>query len=67
MDTNISSLQATAQNLTTADSTINDADFAAESANESRAQVLVSAGTQVLSIANQMPQNVLTLLRNMQA
>ncbi len=65
LDTNMSSLQATAQNLTTADSTIEDADFAAESANESRAQVLVQAGTQVLSVANQMPQNVLTLLKNM--
>ena len=65
LDTNVTALTNSVQNLTSADSSIADADFAAESANVSRAQVLVQAGTQVLSIAEQTPQNVLTLLRNM--
>ena len=43
---------------------IRDADFAAETAALTRAQVLVQSGTQVLAIANQQPQNVLALLRN---
>lgn len=64
LQTNIASLQDAVTNLTAADSSITDADFAAESANLTRAQVLVQAGTQVLSIANQSPQNVLALLRN---
>ena len=40
-----------------------DADFAAESANLTRAQILVQSGTSVLQIANTQPQNVLALLR----
>ena len=40
-------------------------DNAAETAALTRAQVLVQSGTQVLSIANQQPQNVLALLRNL--
>jgi len=63
LDTNIASLSDLQSNLTDAESSIRDADFAAESANLTRAQVLVSSGTQVLSIANQNPQNVLSLLR----
>lgn len=63
IDTNISSLSDLQANLTEAESSIRDADFAAESANLTRSQVLVSSGTQVLSIANQNPQNVLSLLR----
>jgi flagellin-like hook-associated protein FlgL len=50
-------------NLTEAESSIRDADFAAESAKLTRAQILVQAGTSVLAIANQNPQNVLALLR----
>ncbi len=38
-------------------------DFAAESANLTRAQILVQSGTAVLSIANKNPENVLALLR----
>jgi flagellin len=64
LETNIASLNDTVSNLTQAQSQIRDADFAAETANLTRAQVLVQSGTQVLSIANQSPQNVLALLRN---
>jgi len=64
LETNIASLNDTVSNLTQAQSQIRDADFAAETAKLTRAQVLVQSGTQVLSIANQSPQNVLALLRN---
>jgi flagellin len=64
LDTNINTLNDTLSNLTDAQSSIQDADFAAESANLTRAQILVQAGTTVLSIANQNPQNVLALLKN---
>ena len=49
-------------NLTDAESQIRDADFAAETAALTRAQILVQSGTTVLQIANQNPQNVLALL-----
>lgn len=63
LDTNIASLNDTLTNLTEAESTIRDADFAKETAALTRAQILVQAGTSVLAIANQNPQNVLALLR----
>ena len=63
IDTNIKTLNDTLENLTGAESSIRDADFAAESANLTRAQILVQSGTSVLAIANQSPQNVLSLLR----
>lgn len=63
LDTNINSLGDLVANLTEAESSIRDADFAAESANLTRAQVLTQSGTSVLGIANQNPQNVLSLLR----
>jgi flagellin len=63
LETNIASLNDTVTNLTDAESSIRDADFAAESARLTRAQILVQSGTQVLAIANQNPQNVLSLLR----
>lgn len=63
LQTNIDSLNSTVQNLTDAQSSIADADFAAESANLTRAQVLVQSGTAVLGIANKNPENVLSLLR----
>ena len=53
----------TAENLTTANSRIRDADFASETANLSRASVLQSAGLSVLSQANAQPQQVLQLLQ----
>ncbi len=63
LQSNSASLTDTVANLTEAESSIRDADFAAESAKLTRAQILVQSGTQVLSIANQNPQNVLSLLR----
>ena len=50
------------ENITAAESAIRDADFASETAALSRNQVLVQASTNVLSIANQQPQNALSLL-----
>jgi flagellin len=63
LETNKNALNDTLVNLTDAESSIRDADFAAETAALTRAQILVQSGTTVLSIANQNPQNVLALLR----
>jgi flagellin len=59
----IASGQVTAENVSAARSRILDADFAAETANLSRAQILQQAGTAMLAQANQQSQNVLSLLR----
>ncbi len=58
----IRSLGVALENTSAAESTIRDTDFAAESANLTRSQILVNAATNVLSIANSQPQNVLSLL-----
>ena len=63
LETNIAALNDTLVNLTDAESQIRDADFAVETANLTRAQILVQSGTSVLAIANSNPQNVLALLR----
>jgi flagellin len=63
LESNLTSLNETKSNLSEAESTIRDADFAQESANLTRAQILVQSGTNVLSLANQQPQNVLSLIR----
>ncbi|SMP56776.1 flagellin [Neorhodopirellula lusitana] len=63
LESNLVSLNDTKANLQEAESSIRDADFAQESANLTRAQILVQSGTNVLSLANQNPQNVLSLLR----
>jgi flagellin len=62
-DAVIGNLQVAAENQTAARSRIVDADFAAETANLSRAQILQQAGTAMVAQANQLPQQVLTLLR----
>lgn len=62
LDTNVNSLNITLENLTSAESSIRDADFAVETANMTRNQILVQAGTSVLSMANTTPQTVLSLL-----
>lgn len=64
LDANIASLNDTLENLTNAESSIRDADFAKETARLTRAQILVQSGTSVLALANQSPQNVLALLRS---
>ncbi|WP_275662377.1 flagellin [Laribacter hongkongensis] len=59
----VSSLQTTSENLSASRSRIKDTDFAAETANLSRNQVLQQAGTAMLAQANQGPQIALQLLR----
>jgi len=51
------------ENITAARGRIIDADFASETANLSRSQILQQAGTAMVAQANQLPQNVLSLLR----
>ncbi|MFK7758999.1 MAG: flagellin [Phycisphaerales bacterium] len=62
LDANSRSLQGAFENLTASQSLIRDADFAAESSELTRAQILQSSGTTVLSLANQQSQQVLQLL-----
>lgn len=59
----ISNLNNTVTNLTSARSRIEDADYATEVSNMTRAQILQQAGTAVLAQANQVPQTVLSLLK----
>ena len=59
----IANLQSTSENLTTSRSRILDADFAMETASLSRSQVLQQAATAMLAQSNQLPQQVLQLLR----
>ena len=63
VESTISNLTATSENLTAARSRIQDADFAKETADLTRSQVLQQAGMAMLAQANAMPQNVLSLLR----
>ena len=62
LETNQRSLQAAFENLTASRSIIRDADFAAETSALTRAQILQSSGTTVLTLANSQAQNVLQLL-----
>jgi flagellin len=59
----INYLQSAVENQTAAKGRILDADFAAETSNLSRAQILQQAGTAMVAQANQIPQGVLALLR----
>ncbi|MDO7711193.1 MAG: hypothetical protein MUQ51_06220 [Pseudomonadota bacterium] len=61
-ESTISNLSTAVENLSAARSRILDADFAAETANLTRAQILQQAGTAMLAQANSLPQNVLSLL-----
>tara|TARA_Y100001001_G_scaffold146808_1_gene154512 strand:+ start:2738 stop:4075 length:1338 start_codon:yes stop_codon:yes gene_type:complete len=61
-DSAIENLSTTTTNLSSARSRIEDADYAVEVANMTRAQILQQAGTSVLAQANQVPQSVLSLL-----
>ena len=62
-ESTINNLQTTTENLSASRSRILDADFAAETAELTRTQILQQAGTAILAQANQLPQNVLSLLR----
>ena len=59
----VSNIQIQAENLSAARGRIMDADFAMETANLSRAQILQQAGTAMVAQANQLPQQVLNLLK----
>ena len=62
-DAAVSNLQSAAENASAARSRVQDADFASETANLSRTQILQQAGTAMVAQANQLPQGVLALLR----
>ena len=62
-DSVISNLQVSSENLTAARGRIVDADFAAETSNLSRANILQQAGTAMIAQANQLPNQVMALLR----
>ena len=62
-ETTISSLNTSSENMSASRSRVQDADFAVETANLSRAQILQQAGTAMVAQANQLPQGVLALLR----
>ena len=62
-ETVVTNLQVSAENLTAARSRIMDADFAVETANLSRAQILQQAGNAMVAQANALPQQVLKLLQ----
>ncbi|MDX2146044.1 MAG: flagellin [Planctomycetota bacterium] len=62
LETNVRSLQAAFENLTASESQIRDADFAAETSQLTRAQILSNSGTSILTLANQQSQQVLQLL-----
>jgi flagellin len=62
-ESTVTNLQTSSENLSASRSRIQDADFAAETANLSRSQILQQAGTAMVAQANQLPQGVLALLR----
>jgi flagellin len=62
LETTANSLDITLENITAAEANIRETDFAYETSNLTRSQILVQAGLQVLRIANAQPQQVLALL-----
>jgi flagellin len=62
-ESTITNLTTAVENLSASRSRIMDADFAAETANLTRAQILQQAGTAMLAQANAVPQGVLSLLQ----
>ncbi len=63
LDSAIANLNNTTTNLSEAQSRIQDADYATEVSNMSKAQIIQQAGNSVLAKANQVPQQVLSLLQ----
>jgi len=63
LESTIANLQTASENASAANSRIRDADFAAESANLTKGQIMQQAGTAMLAQANQLPQQVLSLIR----
>lgn len=64
LTTNIRQMEDAVESLTQANSQIEDTDFASETSEMTRADILVQSGVEVLSIANNTPRTVLTLLQN---
>ena len=62
LESTLSNLEAVSENLSAARSRIMDADFAAETAELTRAQIIQQAGVSILAQANAAPQSVLSLL-----
>jgi flagellin len=62
LDSSINSMLVTFENISAAESAIRDADFAVETSNLTRSQILVNSATSTLQLANSLPQNVLSLL-----
>jgi flagellin len=63
LDSTISNLQNVSVNLSAANGRIMDADFASETANMSKSQILMQAGVAMLAQAKQLPQQALQLLQ----
>jgi len=63
VESNLNSLSIAVENVASTQSVIRDADFAVETANLTRSQILVQAGVSVLATANSMPQTILSLLQ----
>ena len=63
LESTIANSRSIVENASAARSRIRDADFAVETANLTRAQILQQAGSSVLAQANQLPQGVLSLLQ----
>jgi len=63
IETNLNSQRVALENVKASESSIRDTDFASEIAALTRAQILTQSTTQILGLANQIPQNVLALLR----
>ncbi|RMF81892.1 MAG: flagellin [Planctomycetota bacterium] len=62
LETTANALAITLENTTAAESTIRDTDFASETSNLTRAQILVQSATNTLRLANTQPQTILSLL-----
>jgi flagellin len=62
LETTANALRVTLENTTAAESSIRDTDFAEETSNLTRSQILVQSATNVLRLANATPQSVLSLL-----
>lgn len=62
VETNLNSLRTALENVTASESTIRDTDYAVEVSRLTRAQIMLQSTTQMLGLANQMPQIVLSLL-----
>lgn len=62
VETNLNSLRVALENVTASESAIRDTDYSVEVSNLTRAQILLQSTTNILGLANSVPQNVLSLL-----